>query len=55
MVRNPSSALNTSAPKPRRNTEAPFPTPRRRGSHSPIRGAQNRSIAVRRPLRIPGR
>ncbi|MFE1597033.1 hypothetical protein [Nocardia sp. NPDC058705] len=38
-----------------RRTEAPFPAQRRRGSDSAIRGAQTRSTAVRRPIRIPGK
>ncbi|MFD3707327.1 hypothetical protein ACFWUP_29680 [Nocardia sp. NPDC058658] len=38
-----------------RRTEAPFPAQRRRGTGSAIRGAQTRSTAVRRPIRIPGK
>ncbi|MGY0503624.1 hypothetical protein ACWZHB_34520 [Nocardia sp. FBN12] len=38
-----------------RRTEAPFPAQRRRGAGSAIRGAQTRSTAVRRPIRIPGK
>ncbi|WP_280305993.1 hypothetical protein [Nocardia neocaledoniensis] len=45
-------------PSPRR-TGAPgaaaYPTVRRRGTGSAIRGAQTRSTTVRKPLRIPGR
>lgn len=38
-----------------RRTDAPFPARRRRGTDSAIRGAQTRSTAVRRPIRIPGK
>ncbi|MFC9665477.1 hypothetical protein ACFVJ5_35065 [Nocardia sp. NPDC127606] len=38
-----------------RRAEAPFPAQRRRGTGSAIRGAQTRSTAVRRPIRIPGK
>ncbi|MFD4357678.1 hypothetical protein ACFWPX_34385 [Nocardia sp. NPDC058518] len=43
-------------PTPRRaRTAAQFPSTRRSGSESAIRGAQTRSTTVRRPIRIPGR
>ncbi|MFD6401643.1 hypothetical protein [Nocardia sp. NPDC060249] len=49
----------TTAPQPlpraARRAEASFPAQRRRGTGSAIRGAQTRSTAVRRPIRIPGK
>ncbi|PKV77514.1 hypothetical protein [Nocardia fluminea] len=42
-------------PRTARRTESPFPAQRRRGTGSAIRGAQNRAVTVRRPMRIPGR
>lgn len=42
-------------PRAARRVEASFPAHRRRGTGSAIRGAQTRSTAVRRPIRIPGK
>lgn len=46
----PPSPHRAATPEP-----AAYPTARRRGTGSAIRGAQTRSTTVRRPLRIPGR
>ncbi|MEV6661724.1 hypothetical protein [Nocardia fluminea] len=42
-------------PRRTRRAESPFPAQRRRGTGSAVRGAQNRAVTVRRPMRIPGR
>lgn len=46
----PPSPHRAATPEP-----AAYPTARRHGTGSAIRGAQTRSTTVRRPLRIPGR
>ncbi|MFJ2668996.1 hypothetical protein ACIO14_32080 [Nocardia fluminea] len=56
-VREISSAPEPLPGRPRttRRSTSPFTGQRRRGTGSAIRGAQNRAVTVRRPMRIPGR
>ncbi|MFD3748505.1 hypothetical protein [Nocardia sp. NPDC058633] len=49
----PEPLTPTSRPQAVRRTEVSFSTHRRQTTGSAIRGSQNRSTTVRRPMRIP--